>query len=244
MLIITLLFSLFALPNAHHTKLLHRVATTERPQILVIISPGWDEQMASPLLEHLWRKGFSVWSLRFAQHAQDLDQMSESIERALDHHTDPVVVVHGFSSIALLNTLPRTKSKIRGLAFLGAPLEPFCSPAIEESLHKNTWDNFSDLPIQYASSTFHQIVYTWCKGKHGAYDIGDIHHVWSASTNINPIAPPESIRPHLSTQHRFIRSGPLALHGREPSSVELVQHKPTLNDLSSRLWDNTPWRNP
>ena len=244
MLIITLFLSLFALPTAHHTEFLRRISTPDRPQILVLISPGWEEQMVYPLLEHLWMEGFSVWSLRFAQHAQDLEQMSQSLEKALDSHTDPIVLAHGLSSIVLLHAISKTKSKIRGLAFLGAPIKPLCSPDLKDALIKHTWKEFSDFPIQRASPTFHQLVHQWCIGDSIAGEVLGIQYVWSATTNTNPIAPPESIRPHLSSQHRFVRSGPLALHGKEPRANELVMHKPTLEDLSLWLWNNKPWHTP
>ena len=244
MLIITLLLSLFALPKAHHTEFLHRISTSERPQILVLISPGWDEQKLLPLLEHLWIEGFSVWSLRFSQHAQDLEQMSLSLNEALNKHTNPIVIAHGLSSIVLLSTIEQTKNKIRGLAFLGAPIKPFCAPAFKKALKENMWDEYPTLPTQYSSTTFHHLTYTWCTKEHSVQDILDFSHVWSATTNTHPVAPPESVRPHLNTQHRFVRSGPLALHGREPLSTELVSHKPTLDDLSTWLWQQKPWTTP
>ena len=242
MLVITLLFSLFALPSAYHTEFLQRVSTSNRPQILVLISPGWDEQKIAPLLEHLWIEGFSVWSLRFAKHAQDLEQMSQSIEEALKEHTHPVVIAHGLSSLALLHVLQKTQ--LHGLAFLGAPIKPFCSPSLKEALQNHTWDAFETLPIQYSSHTFQQLAYTWCERKLVNHDVLDVSHVWSATTNMHPIAPPESIRPHLAPDHRFVRSGPLALHGKEPTAIELIRHKPTLEDLSTWLWQQKPWETP
>ena len=243
-MLITFFLLLFALPTAHHTEFLHRISTPVRPPILVLISPGWTEQMVYPLLKHLWMEGFSVWSLRFAIHAQDLEQMSQSLEEALDVHTNPVVVAHGLSSLIVLSTISKTTSNIRGVAFLGAPIKPFCSPHFKEALQKNSWESFPRFPIENASPTFHQLTYEWCIGEHSTDEILDIPHVWSATTNTHPMAPPESIRPHLSKQHRFVRSGPLALHGREPQAHELISHHPTLNDLSTWLWHNTPWKNP
>ena len=242
MLVITLLLSLFALPRAHHTEFLQRVSAPNRPQILVLISPGWDEQKIAPLLEHLWMEGFSVWSLRFAKHAQDLEQMSQSLEDALEKHTNPVVIAHGLSSLVLLHA--RKDTKLHGLAFLGAPLKPFCSPSLKEALQSNIWDTFETLPIRYSSSTFQQLAYMWCEQKLKTRDVLDVPHVWSATTNMNPIAPPESIRPHLAPEHRFVRSGPLALHGREPTAIDIVKHKATLEDLSTWLWQNKPWKTP
>ena len=244
MITITLLLSLFALPNAHHTEFLHRISTPVRPQVLVLISPGSDEQMMDPLLVHLWMEGFSVWSLRFAQHAQDLEQMSQSLEEALDTHTNPVVVAHGLSSIVLLHTISQTSAKASSLAFLDAPIKPFCSPYLKRALQQNSWDFFPELPTQYASTTFHQLTHRWCSGEYTTGDIEHIPYVWAATTNTSTIAPPESVRPHLHAQHRFIRSGPLALHGREPHASDLIAHKPTLNDLSTWLWHNKPWKSP
>ena len=243
MLLFTFFLSLFALPTAHHTEFLRRIHTPNRPEVLVVISPGWDEEKLNPLLEHLWLEGFSVWSLRFADHAQDLEQMSQSLTTALSTHTNPIVIVHGLSSIVLFHT-PKFNSTIRGYAFLGSPLKAHCSPRLKEALRTDKWNDYPHLPLRHASHTFHQLVYTWCTEKKSTRQILDAPYIWSATTNAHPIAPPESIRPYLGIKHRFVRSGPLALHGREPSPIQLGTHKPTLNDLSKWLWKNKPWKAP
>ena len=244
MLFIALISLLFALPSAQHTEYLRRIASPKHPPVLVLISPGWDEQMLTPLLQHLWKEGFSVWTLRFSHHAQDLNTMSINIHEAIAQHQDPFVVAQGLSSIVFMQNIDEYQINISGLALLGAPIQPFCSPALIHALQKNSWTHFQNIQLKHANPTFHELVHSWCMQRTNLRSHIPVNDVWAATTNIHPIAPPESIRSYLHTDHRFVRSGPLALHGREPTHHQLPSHHPTLSDLTTWLWKQKPWDKP
>lgn len=243
MLFFTLFSFLFALPPAQHTEYLRRISAPQRPTILVLISPGWDEIMLSPLLQHLWKEGFSVWSLKFSPHAQDIDSMNESIKKAIAVHQSPFIVAQGLSSVVLVQNLQSYNRDISGVGFLGAPIQPFCSPKLIESLKTNRWNHFQSLPLIQANDTFHTLIHNWCTQEE-TQKTTLISNIWAATTNVHPLAPPESVRPYLHKEHRFLRSGPLALHGKEPTFLELPIHQPTLSDLTAWLWKHKPWIQP
>ena len=244
MLVFFFLVSLFALPNAQHTEYLHRISTPNRPVVLVLISPGWSEQKLSALFEHLWLEGFSVWFLRFEAHAQDEESMKQSLKEAVQTHEKPILVAHGLSSIFMLSSIQDLRNEVSAIALLGAPIQPWCSPNLMDALQNNNWSAYPDLPLQFASPTFHKEVYKWCSQKTITPPKLDWANIWAATTNVDSIAPPESIRPYLDTHHRFVRSGPLSLHGKEPNHIELAIHPNTLRDLSRWLWRQKPWNKP
>jgi len=225
------LFSfLWAIPDAYHTKYLERIQTNNTSVVLVLISPGWTEQMLDPLLYHIWKEGFSVWSLRFAEHAQSDREMKDSIEKAMVQHQHPIVIAQGFSGRTILQNPQIFASKISGIALFASPVRTSCSPALEQALKGGDWDIFHHIPLENANPSFHDDLWEACQ-KREVFDL-PYQHVWATTTNGNSIVPPEAIRPYLLEHHQFIRSGPLALQGSEPSYQELFAHAPTLSALS------------
>jgi len=226
-----LLSWLFALPEAHHVQYLERIQTKNEPIVLVLISPGWTEQMLDPLFYHLWKEGFSVWSLRFAEHAQTDKKMRQSIAQALEKHPNTIVIAQGFSGRILLQHARLFSKKMLGLALFASPVRTSCSPALEKALQGGSWSVLHHPPIKDANLSFHEDLWKACQ-KRERLEL-PFEHVWAATTNGNSIVPPETIRPYLLEHHQFVRSGPLALQGAEPSYQELFAHPPTLVSLSS-----------
>ena len=225
------LFSfLWALPDAYHTKYLERIHTNNTSVVLVLISPGWTEKMLDPLLYHIWKEGFSVWSLRFAEHAQSDQEMKHSIEQAIDKHQSPIVIAQGFSGRTLLQHSKRFASKISALALFASPVRISCSPVLEQALKGGSWSILENPPLKNANPSFHNDVWEACQ-RRDTFAL-PFQHVWATTTNGNAIVPPESIRPYLLEHHFFLRAGPLSLQGAEPSYQELFTHPPTLSALS------------
>ena len=226
-----LLSWLFALPDAYHVQYLERIQTNNNPPVLVLISPGWTEQLLEPLLSQLWTEGFAVWSLRFAHHAQTDTQMLESIATAIEKHQKPFVVSQGFSGRMLLKHADTFAPHISGVALLASPIASFCSPALEKALQGGSWSAVDHPPLSQASPSFHQDLWRACQQREILKPL--FTNIWAATTNGNPIVPPENIRPYLGDDHQFLRIGPLALQGSEPSYQELFAHPATLSALSS-----------
>jgi hypothetical protein len=191
----------------------------------------------SPLLDHLWNQGFSVWSLRFSQHAQSPEIMHQSISKAIATHKNPFIVAQGFSGTIFVEKAEQYQDSIAGLALLGSPIVLSCPSALLNALNNNDWTVFDNPPIQNANRSFHEALKERCSRKLDTTYITPFQNVWAATTNANPLAPPESVRLHLQKNHRFLRSGPLSLHGIEPNHIDLFAHKHTLKDLSYWIWE-------
>lgn len=225
----------FALPQFQHTEYLARVSTNSKADIVVLISPGWNEQSLELLLTNLWMSGFSVWFVLFPLHAQHPEDMYHSIQDVLLLHKKPIVVAQEFAGSLFIDHSEEFAPQISGLALLGSPLSFYCAPDFLQALQHNTWSKFENPPIQNANISFHEYLREKC-AKPISLDMHiPIENLWVATTNTHPFAPPESIRPVLQNHHKFVRSGPLALHGTEPTFMELYTHSPTLHEMTSWL---------
>lgn len=222
----------FALPLFQHSEYLARVSTHSTTEIVVLISPGWNEQTLEPLLKELWTSGFSVWYVEFPLHAQHPEDMYHSIQHVISQHKKPIVVAQGFTGSLFVDHAEEFSSQISGLAMLGSPLSFYCSPAFVHALQNNTWSEFTNPPIHKAEISFHHYLLQKCDTPLSVGTTIPIDNLWIATTNTHPFAPPESIRPVLQHHHQFVRSGPLALHGAEPYFLDLYAHPPTLHELT------------
>ena len=222
-----------AIPKFQHTEYLSRIASNPKAEVVLFISPGWDEHALDPILHALWRSGFSVWFVKFPIHAQSHEDIQESIDTILTMHNKPLIVAQEFTGSIFLERAEMLDEKISGLALLGSPFSFFCSPAFVDSLQSDVWTIFDNPPIQKADPFFYPYLLEKCQNTVPTSFRIPITNLWAATTNTHPFAPPESIRPYLQNHHRFIRSGPLALHGSEPNLIAFYTHTPTINDLCS-----------
>ena len=219
---------LWALPNSTLLHYKDRITPHGKGNVLVVTSPGWNQSHYSPLLETLWRSGYSVWSLHFPLHAQHIDQMQAEFQQSLRRIQQPHVIFHALGGHLMLDQLPSYQNKIRSLSLLSVPIDLQCTEKTKSALRSPKERVHA---FQRASQIFKQELERRCTHSSAPPKLPDTLQVWTATSNENTIAPPESIRFYIQDHHTFVRAGPLFLHWTEPHHEDFLTHTPTIKLL-------------
>lgn len=228
MLLLSFFSLLWALPDSILLHYKERIAHHGQDNILVVTSPGWHLSDYNHLLERLWRAGYSVWSLQFPLHAQHKDQMQSAFQEAIQQLNKPHVISHGLGGHMMLDELAVYQQNIRSLSMLSVPISLQCTPKTISALGSQKGKEYA---FQEASELFRQEIERRCTQSSSPSTLPDQLPVWTATSNENTIAPPESIRLYIQDHHTFIRSGPLYLHWIEPRHEDFLTHTPTIKLL-------------
>ncbi|MEC7985505.1 MAG: hypothetical protein VX278_10090 [Myxococcota bacterium] len=235
-----MLFLLFALVWAQPQrgslkKYLSRIQTQSHTPLLVVISPGWNEEDLDPLLSSLWSEGFNLWTLHFPYETQTSASVSADSRNAITSFSQaPIVVSHDFAGSLIVQDIAPVGT-IMALALFSSPLNHRCAPALEQALQETDedelWEMLGDPALRESNPLWRDYIVSLCRNPPRPSIENISMPIWAATSNINNVAPPESIRPFLHPNHTFFRPGPLNLNRIEPNSNEILSHPPTTKIL-------------
>ena len=233
MLLFLLSALIWAMPESRLYHYKERVQTPSHAEVLIVVSPGWFPIQYEYLAESLWKNGFKVYLLSFPLHAQHPAQMVQQVSQTLATLNKPHLVLHAFGGSVIAEQIHRFETHVGNLALITVPLHHRCAPALLHALSEGSWDHFP-IPLSAASLLFKDEIHRRCQ-QSAAVQLPVELEVIAMTSNENASAPPENIRPLLSPAMTFVRSGPLYLHGEEPTHRHFLTHAPSISTLNTWL---------